>query len=180
MLLAPYAAWNDWLFYTGARPWSSEMCNQLRLETQNQAWTWLNLGSSRTHTCAYLDTLHWPCVLPRVGWCRFGPLVSLVESKRRLFGTAAKKWSKIAHHANCNAEAPENWVQWAHCNFSLSSLQIIRTCLRKRTMKVEFSYGIYTLFSRYLRLKVHIANPDSNLAVLNLAYEYWQPRWAFN
>jgi hypothetical protein len=31
------------------------MCNQLRLETQNQARTWLILGSSRTHTCACLD-----------------------------------------------------------------------------------------------------------------------------
>jgi hypothetical protein len=44
----------------------SGMCNQLRLETQNQAQTWLILGSSRTHTCAYSDALHWPCVLPRV------------------------------------------------------------------------------------------------------------------
>jgi hypothetical protein len=54
----------------------SEMCNQLRLETQDQARTWLIVGSCRTHVyfrkktgacldiCAYLDTLHWPCVLP--------------------------------------------------------------------------------------------------------------------
>jgi hypothetical protein len=40
---------------------------------------------------------------------------------------------------------------------------------------VEFLYGNYTLSSTYLRLKVHIANPDSNLVVLNHAYEYWQP-----
>ena len=38
----------------------------------------------------------------------------------------------------------------------------------------------YTLLSRYLQLKVHIVNPDSNLVALNRAYEYWQLIWAFN
>jgi hypothetical protein len=38
----------------------------------------------------------------------------------------------------------------------------------------------WALFSRYLRLKVHIVNPDSNLVALNRAYEYWQLIWAFN
>jgi hypothetical protein len=33
-------------------------------------------------------------------------------------------------------------------------------------MKVEFSYRDYTLFSRYLQLKVHIVIPDSNLVAL--------------
>ncbi len=39
---------------------------------------------------------------------------------------------------------------------------------------------IFTPFTRVLLLKVHIANPDSNLVVLNHAYEYWQPMLAFN
>jgi hypothetical protein len=81
---------------------------------------------------------------------------------------------------NRNAEVPENWVQWAHWIFSPSSLHIIRTCAKNCTMKVEFSYKNYTLLSRYLRLKVHIVNPDSNLVVLKRAYEYWQPIWACN
>ncbi len=38
----------------------------------------------------------------------------------------------------------------------------------------------HTLLSRCSLLKVNIANPDSNLVVLNSAYEYWQPTWAFN
>ncbi len=47
-------------------------------------------------------------------------------------------------------------------------------------MMVEFLYRNYTLFSRYILLKVHVANPDSNLVALNRAYEYWQPMRAFN
>jgi hypothetical protein len=47
-------------------------------------------------------------------------------------------------------------------------------------MKVEFSHRNYTLFSRYLPLKVHIVNPDSNLVALNRAYEYWPLISAFN
>jgi hypothetical protein len=45
--------------------------------------------------------------------------------------------------------------------------------------KLLYECGIfiqnYTLFSKYILLKIHIANPDSNLVVLNRAYEYWQP-----
>lgn len=33
-------------------------------------------------------------------------------------------------------------------------------------MKVKFSFRNSTIFSKYLRLKVHIANPDSNLVAL--------------
>ena len=39
-------------------------------------------------------------------------------------------------------------------------------------MKVEFSYIIFALYSRYSRLNHAIGNPDSNLAALNGAAEY--------
>ena len=65
-----------------------------QFETQIESRTWLILCSFRPHTCAYLDTLHWQCVLPRVGWCGVGPWVSRVESKPSLFGAAAKKVAK--------------------------------------------------------------------------------------
>ncbi len=84
---------------------------------------------------------------------------------------------KIASH---NIEVPGIWVQWTHWNFSPSSLHIIRTCAKNCTMKVEFSYRNFTLLSRYLQLKVHIVNPDSNLVALNSACEYWQLIWACN
>jgi hypothetical protein len=47
-------------------------------------------------------------------------------------------------------------------------------------MKVEFSYRNYALFSRYGRVKVHTANPDSNLAALNHAAEWCRSPEAFN
>jgi hypothetical protein len=55
--------------------------------------------------------------------------------------------------------------------------------LQNFTMKVELSYRKYTLFSRCLWLKVHIANLDSNLVALHiwiLASSRWQSIWAFN
>ena len=47
-------------------------------------------------------------------------------------------------------------------------------------MKVEISYRNYALFSRYSRVKVHIANPDSNLVALNHAAEWCRSAEAFN
>ena len=47
-------------------------------------------------------------------------------------------------------------------------------------MKVEVSYRNYALFSRYSRVKVHIANPDSNLVALNHAVEWGRSAEAFN
>jgi hypothetical protein len=93
-----------------------------------------------------------------------------------------------AHHANCSAEAAvwrarKLWSPWSghtSWDFLPSSVHIIRICKTKCTMKVEISYRNFTLFSIYFRLKVHIANPDSNLMAVNCAYEYWQPMWAFN
>ena len=46
------------------------------------------------------------------------------------------------------------------------SMYTILTIDENCIMKVKFSFRNSTIFSKYLRLKVHIANPDSNLVAL--------------
>jgi hypothetical protein len=79
------------------------MCNQFRLETQNQARTWLILDIFRTRTCAYLNTLH-----KHVYFRALADTIRAlgVKSKRRLFGTATKQMLK--NFTSCDAEVPAN------------------------------------------------------------------------
>jgi hypothetical protein len=87
--------------------------------------------------------------------------------------------------ANRNAEAPENWVQWAHWIFSPSSLHIIQNCAKNCTMKVEFSYRkcqklysalkIFTTEGPHSKSWFKSGGPQSRIWILatNLSMQWW-------
>ena len=91
-----------------------------------------------------------------------------------------KKVAENSHCANCMAETPANGVQWVCWVISPWSIHTILIMKENCIMKVEFSHRNYALFSRYSRVKVQIANPDSNLATLNRAAERCRSVGAFN
>ena len=90
--------------------------------------------------------------------------MSRVESKPSLFGAATKKVAK--RFSLCKLHG-RNTSQLG----AVDPLSFFTTMKENCIMKVEFSYRNYALFSRYSQVKVHIANPDSNLAALNHAAE---------
>ena len=128
-------------------------------------------------------TLGQQCHWHKLCTCQFtlnvqGTELCARRCKLPIFLKCLVRW--LPSNANCNAETPANWVQWAFCVFSPSTLHTIRTIEKNWIMKVKFSYRDSALFSRYSRMKLHIVSPDSNLAALNRAAECCQPIWAFS
>ena len=69
---------------------------------------------------------------------------------------------------------------WAYDVSPLLSTHIFLSIIANCIMKVEFSYKIFALYSRYSRLNHPIGNPDSNLAALNGEAEYSNTIREFN
>jgi hypothetical protein len=106
-----------------------------------------------------------------------------LEKLGRIYTTysrhSSKKWAEIAPcKSQCRSARKLSAVGTLEF-FTIPTTYHSDLC-KKCTVKVEFLYQNYTLFSRYLRLKFHIALPNSNLVALNHAYEYWQLIWTFN
>ena len=106
--------------------------------------------------------------------CRVGPWNEL---KTGPFDRSAKKIRRTMQIQCCN-ESKQSL--WAYDVSPLLSTHIFLSIIANCIMKVEFSYKIFALYSRYSRLNHPIGDPDSNLAALNGAAEYSNTIREFN